>query len=421
MTEPKIDIQNPLGNDIKTNDLFLRKWLVIGFCIFLLAGIFGLTMRYIFVNEITFLKYKNVMHAHSHIAMMGWAFMLVAAGIIYYFDPDFRLRKVARNTLFVNTIAVVGMSITFILQGYALESIAFSSLHLFTAYYFGINVLLKINGTKNSIPHRFLKWSVYWYLISSLGLLAIGPISNIFGAHHPFYTGSIQFFIHFQFNGWFTFGALAILTKFLENRGNKIAISNGVWITLIVSVILTYLLSVTFSTPLEILFYLNAIGVILQGIAYVYILKAILKSLKTVHFHSILVRFLFILGMGSLAAKVFIQLVVVIPFIAVISYTIHNYVIAFIHLIMLGSITFTISALLLHQGLIPLNKIAKIGWIILASGFLLTEFILFGQGTLLWVAMGFIPKYHEILFGASILLPLGISFILVSFLPRKFA
>ena len=419
MSDSKIDQQNVLLTDNPDRNLFLRKWLLIGFIIFLFAGILGLTMRYIFVTEISFLKYKNVMHAHSHIAMMGWAYMLVTGGIMYFFDSEFKLKRVARNTLFLNTIAVIGMTITFILQGYSVESISFSAMHLFTAYYFGIYVLIKLKGTKKSTPQRFLKWSIYWYLISSLGLLAMGPVSNILGAHHPFYTGSIQFFIHFQFNGWFTFAALAILTKFLEQRGQTVVISNGIWLLLILSVTLTYLLSVTFSTPLDVLFYLNAAGVVLQGIAFVFILKAMLKGLKSIRFHSSVIRSLFILGIGSLAAKVFIQLVVVIPFIAVISYTIHNYVIAFIHLIMLGSITFTISALLLEKGLIPLNKMGKTGWIFLALGFLFTELILFGQGTLLWMGVGFIPKYYEILFGASILLPLGICFILLSFLPKK--
>ena len=398
---------------------FLRQWLIIGFSIFLVAGILGLTMRYLFVSELSFLKYKNVLHAHSHIAMMGWAFMLISAGILYFFDPDFRLKKVARNTLFLNTIAVIGMTVTFILNGYSLESIAFSAMHLFTAYYFGINVLMKLKEAKKSTSYRFLKWSIYWYLISSVGLLAIGPVSNIYGAHHPFYTGSIQFFIHFQFNGWFTFGALAILTKYLERKDYPVAISKGIWISLIASVFLTYLLSVTFSTPLDVLFYLNAAGVILQAIAYIFILKGIFKGLSSMSFHNSVIRSLFILGLSSLATKVFIQLVVVVPFIAVISYTIHNYVIAFIHLIMLGSISFTVSSLLMEEGLIPLNKVAKSGWIILASGFLLTELILFGQGTLLWMAAGFIPKYYEILFSASILLPLGIGFILLSFVRER--
>lgn len=401
--------------DNKTYLLNSRRWFIIAFSIFLAAGLLGLTMRYIFVNEVPFLKYKNILHAHSHIALMGWAFMLVAGGFIYFCDSELRLGKVIRNTLFLNTISVIGMTITFILQGYALESISFSTLHLITGFYFGINVLRKLKGSKENTAYRFLRWSIYWYMLSSLGLLAIGPVSAMLGPLHPMYTGSIQFFIHFQFNGWFTFGALAILFKFLENQGHFIRFSKPVWVALIASVVLTFLLSVTWSTPLDVLFYLNAAGVFLQGIAYAFILNQAIKHLRTIKLKFPLVRVLFILGIGSLIAKVLIQMAVVIPFVAVISYTIHNYVIAFIHLIMLGSVTFTISSLLIQEGVLPFNKTARYGWSILALGFILTEFILFGQGSLLWMRVGFVPGYYEILFATSTLLPIGIAIILLSF------
>lgn len=400
------------------NTFNARLWFIIAFSTFLIAGILGLTMRYIFIGEVPFIKYRNVLHAHSHTALMGWAFMLVAGGAIYFFQHELYLGKVIRNTLFINTISVIGMTVTFILQGYAFESIAFSTLHLIVGFYFGINVLRRLKPNKNNTAQRFLKWSIYWYMISSLGLLAIGPISSMLGPLHPMYTGSIQFFIHLQLNGWFTFGALAILFKFLENRGHIIQFSIPVWVTLITSVVLTYLLSVTWGTPLDILFYLNAVGVALQGIAYAIILRHAIKHLRTIKLKSSLIRTTLILGIGSLIAKVLIQMAVVIPFIAVISYTVHNYVIAFIHLIMLGSITFTISSLLINEGVLPFNKAARYGWSILALGFILTEFILFGQGSLFWMRIGFIPGYYEMLFGASALLPIGIGIILLSFWSR---
>lgn len=413
----KSDFSKAEANHAESNPYIFnyRRWFIIAFSIFLAAGILGLTMRYIFIAEVPFLKYQNIMHTHSHIALMGWAFMLVAGGIIHFFNRELQLGRVIRNTLFLNTISVIGMTVTFILQGYALESIAFSTLHLIVAFYFGIHVLRKLKSTNNSTAHKFLRWCIYWYMLSSLGLLAIGPVSSMLGPLHPMYSGSIQFFLHFQFNGWFTFGALAIVFKFIEDREHMIRLSNGVWIILITSVLMTYLLSVTWSTPLDVLFYLNAAGVILQGVAYAIILYHLIASLKTIRLKNQLARTIFILGTGSLAVKVFIQMAVVIPFIAVISYTIHNYVVAFIHLIMLGSITFTIASLLIQEGVLPYNRAARLGWSLLALGFILTEFILFGQGTLLWMRVGFLPAYYETLFGASTLLPIGIAIILLSF------
>ena len=396
-----------------------RKWFIIAFSIFLAAGLIGLTMRYVFVGTVPLLNYKHLLHAHSHIALMGWAFMLVAGGVIYFFQRELNLGKVIRNTLFFNTIAVIGMTITFILQGYAFESIAFSTLHLIIGFYFGINVLRKLKPSENKTAQRFLKWSVIWYMFSSLGLLAIGPISAKLGPLHPMYTASIQFFIHFQFNGWFIFGALAILFKFLENHGQFVQFSPVIWSFLITSVPLTYILSITPSAPLDVLFMLIATGVLFQGIAYAVILFQAIKSLRHIAFRSLLVRSLLILGIGSLIAKVLMQMTFVYPSFAIVSYSINNFVIGFIHLIMLGSITFTISSLLIQERVFPFNKTGRFGWVVLALGFVVTEVILFGQGCLFWWNLGFISGYYEVLFGASVLLPIGVGVILFSFKRQK--
>src|SRR5690606_38432329 len=210
------------------------------------------------------------------------------------------------------------------------------------------------------------------------------------GPLHPMYTASIQFFIHFQFNGWFLFGALAILFKFLENHGQVLRFSPLIWTFVIASVPLTYILSVTPSAPLDVLFLLIAIGVVFQGIAYGTFLFRAIKSLKSITFKSALVRSLLILGIGSLIAKVLMQLSFISPSIAIVSYSINNFVIGFIHLIMLGAITFTISSLLLQEGVFPYNKTARSGWIILGLGFVVTEIILFVQGCFFWWNLGFI-------------------------------
>jgi len=47
----------------------------------------------------------------------------------------------------------------------------------------------------------------------------------------------------------------------------------------------------------------------------------------------------------------------------------------------------------------------------LVLGFVLSECLLFLQGTMLWWGIGFLPQYYELLFGCSLLLPLGILLI----------
>ena len=53
--------------------------------------------------------------------------------------------------------------------------------------------------------------------------------------------------------------------------------------------------------------------------------------------------------------------------------------------------------------------IARIGLSLFTSGFLLSEGILFLQGLLFWLGWGMIPGYYWIIFGVSLLLPVGIA------------
>ena len=55
-----------------------------------------------------------------------------------------------------------------------------------------------------------------------------------------------------------------------------------------------------------------------------------------------------------------------------------------------------------------MNQSAKLAIGLILAGIILTELILFIQGTMLWNVMGFMPYYYEVLFGVSILIPVGI-------------
>ena len=84
---------------------------------------------------------------------------------------------------------------------------------------------------------------------------------------------------------------------------------------------------------------------------------------------------------------------------------------------MLGSVTLTGVSILIKNQLLPGNNLSRIGWLLLGSGFILMEILLFGQGTLLWMEKGFIAFYYEILFAVTALLPIAIFIVLIGFTP----
>jgi hypothetical protein len=118
---------------------------------------------------------------------------------------------------------------------------------------------------------------------------------------------------------------------------------------------------------------------------------------------------------AGFALKILIQAAVVIPYLATVSYTIRGYVVGFVHLILLGVMTPLLLGFAARSGLLNLRApIAKAGIILLLAGFLGSEALLFLQGTLLWGAKGFLPHYYEMLFGVSVLMPLGVGGLLAA-------
>ncbi len=402
---------------VKNNALYHAKKITfqIAVTFFLLAATLGAFMRWLYLQEVPGLDYKNILHAHSHLAMLGWGFTALGGALFFSLLTNVASLMPYRRALIGNVIAGVGMFFTFIYQGYGAMSIAFSTLHVFVAYYFVWHFLRDIKNAPASNSKTFAKWAMYLMLLSTLGLWALAPVSMLLGRLHPLYFASIQFFLHFQFNGWFAYGVLALLLRHSENNGYAVQLPKYTFTLLQTSVVLTYALSITWSTPEDVLFYLNSMGVLLQLLAFGMLWQGFARSGKISFKKGSIADWLFRLGILSLALKVLAQGAVAIPFFAKISYVIRNFVIGFIHLTMLGAFSLTLMALLLFRHLLPTTKLAVNGYRLLMMGFVVTEAMLFFQGLLLWTEKGFLPFYHEILFTLTLSLPISLVFIFLSY------
>lgn len=406
------DNSSPLGSQLS------RPWMRWAVFFFLVASLFGLLMRYYFVGGASVLEYKHVLHAHSHSALLGWGFLLVSGVLVFTFVKDPSRAKTYHFLLLTFTLANIGMMSSFPFQGYGLYSILFSTLHLVAGYVFAYHFLKDLSKYQNSTATRLVKFSIYWMLISSIGLWAIAPIGATLGKLHPLYYLSVQWFLHFQINGWFVYAMLGILAFYLEIKGKALPLSLRKETVLHISLFLTYALVLFWSTGINEMLYFNSAGVTLQALAYYWFLRPVQIHLFP-HKISDWTDKILLLGVLSLVVKAIIQIALIIPEVATVSLSIRMYVIGFIHLVMMGAITFGIGAYALKRGWLKTGKVSVMGWKILALGFLITEILLLGQGTLLWGRLGFIPYYHLLLFISSILFPLALLLILVGMGHKK--
>lgn len=101
---------------------------------FLLAAFLGALLRWHQVSSIEGFVYPRWLHAHSHIAFLGWLFnaffLLLTAGL-----PAQEARSSGRLFAWIQ-LPLVGMAISFPVSGYSLLSILFSTFHILLAWYF---------------------------------------------------------------------------------------------------------------------------------------------------------------------------------------------------------------------------------------------------------------------------------------------
>jgi hypothetical protein len=389
-----------------------NSWIFTCFINFFIASLMGLLLRLMYVSPIKGINFQFLMHGHSHVAMLGWVYLMLYCLIIHFFVSKEDQQKNIYNRLFwITEVAVIGMMIDFPAQGYAFASILFSTLHIFCSYWFCY--LIWKDAKPSTFPEkRMLETALFFMVFSTLGVWCLGPAVGIMGKASAFYQISIQFFLHFQFNGWFQFAVLALFFK-----QSKIQLDEKKFLlfynSFVIATVLTLALPVSWFLSNPIFYWINAVGVTIQLISLVLFAKLIQNQLQ-IFFKPVssLEKTVYRFALCSLALKIVIQLVVLVPELAQISHEIRNFVIGYIHLTMLGIITGFLFGFALQNGFLnSQNKIQKWGIIIFLLGFVATEILLFLQGTWLFLNNVSFPYYYQNLFIASIPLPLGLLFI----------
>ena len=388
-----------------------KKLVLVCLLNFFIAALLGLALRYFFVQPMV-INYRFLTHAHSHIAMLGWVYLMLFMLIVHYFVPE--KKSIYTKLFWITEFAVLGMLFSFPFQGYAAVSITFSTLHIFCSYYFAY-LIFKNHKTESKVTSYLLKTALVFMLISTAGVWCLGPAVAIVGQASAFYQIAIQFFLHFQFNGWFLIAVIAVLFHQLKLQDSK---DFRLFFKLLISsTVLTFALPVNWYVPHAAFLWINGVGVLFQLIALFYFLKMVNPTLKTVQkTQTKITKWLYRFALLCFILKIVLQSLSLIPEISNMAYQQRNFVIGFIHLAMLGVVSGFLFAFLFQNKMIIYTKMVVFGVYTFVLGFVLTEVILFVQGCFFYFGKGFLPNYYLLLFICSILLPLGIGCFIFSIL-----
>ncbi|PIB32938.1 hypothetical protein BFP78_01355 [Gaetbulibacter sp. 5U11] len=391
-----------------------KRLIVVCLINFLIAALLGLALRYSYLGNIA-LDYRFLTHAHSHVAMLGWVYLMLFTLITHYFIPD--NKRIFNRLFWVTQIAVIGMLFSFSFQGYAAISITFSTLHIFCSYYFTY-LIWKHHKIKALYTKYLLKAALLFMVLSTFGVWCLGPAVAILGSASAFYKIAIQFFLHFQFNGWFLIGVIAVLFHMFKIEDSKKV--QYFFKLLIAATVLTFALSIHWFTPHFILPYINGLGTVLQLVMLYFLIKILHpKITNVVKNQSKLVVYLYCFSMFCFVLKIGVQLLGLLPEFSELAYTRRNLVIGFIHLLMLGVITGFLFSFILQNSVQYVSKSLYFGVSVFIIGFILTEVLLVIQGFNFYFGNGLFPNYYLLLFIFSAFLPLGVSLILFNIFKVK--
>lgn len=329
-------------------------------------------------------EYVNLLHAHSHVAFQGWVYTFLMLLLPKMYLNESQIKKGRYRLQFRLTVLVVAaILIAFSWQGYARYSIFFSTLFQLLNYWFIFGFLRDLNAShspgQDDISVRFVQTGMWLGLLSTLLPIGIGLLSAKGQSGSEAYRSLVYTFLHLQYNGWFLFVVLGLFYRYLGRiriaYGHKFATRFHYLLSLaaIPSISLS-LLGMAFSEYIIPVAYASAA---LLAAALLFFIRSL-----PVRFYALFVQrsywlrvylFAFI---ASFVLKMILQSLSVLPPFR--TYAAYNkfIIIAYLHLSLIGSISFLLLAMLVAMKWIVINGWFKLGSTLFITGFLMTETLL---------------------------------------------
>lgn len=349
-----------------------RGLLLLALFNFFLVTLSGWLLRGMMWLAVFPLPFRNMVHAHSHFAFGGW----VTPGLLWMIMTAFPelAERVAyrhwRNVTALLITSAYGMLLTFPLQGYGAASIAFSTISIVATFYLSIMLLRAMNGD-NHIAYLFLKAALLFLMLSAAGPLSLGPVSAVGKAGSALYWNCIYFYLHFQYNGWFTFAVLAAFYKRLTRNTPQLR-GQAAFAFLFAGCILSLLLSFLWNKPGIVYSFAGGLGAVLQLAGAGFLVRNIIASNTRLHP-------LEKIALSAFFLKLVLQAMSAFPFIAALAYTHRNFIIAYLHLIMLGWVSiYMLNTIITTWSLLARRRLLS-AFVVYFFGFLVTEVLLVAE------------------------------------------
>ena len=397
-------------------NLVLHRWIKLTLFNLLIVATLGVILRYKIAYSLPFIHQKHLLHGHSHFAFAGWISQAIMTLLVAYLSKQNgeAVFKKYQRLLYANAFAAYGMLLTFPIEGYGLYSITFSTLSIIVSYAFAVTYWKDLNRCETKyISHYWFKTALFCSAFSSLGAFALAIMMAAKVVHQNWFLAAEYFYLHFQYNGWFIFSCMGLITAKLFNASSPVILKK-IHQLFAIAIIPAYFLSALWmNIPLwvYILVILAAFAQIVGWGYMLVLLKSNLNVLKLLL--STTTKRLLALSAIALSIKLFLQLASTIPSLSTLTVGFRPIVIGYLHLVLLGVITVFLLGYMFASGFIIINKKAVIGVTVFTLGIIINEFFLMTQGI---AALDYIniPYINEALLLAAVIMFTGLILLNIS-------
>ena len=363
---------------------FTNRWVKLALLNLAIVACVGAVMRYKIGFSLPFFDQKFLQEAHSHFAFTGWITHTLFFLIVDLFRknlPSIR-EKIYHRLIAINLLTAYGMLFSFAFQGYGPVSLTFSTLSVLTGYAFSFFALKDTRRLPATHPSRNWILTAIWFgIISTFGTMVLSWMMATRQFDQTTYLGSIYFYLHFQYNGWFIFACFGL---FLDRIKSFKLDTNAVfysYASIALAAVPAYFLSTLWANIPNWLYGIVVGAAVLQVFGWMIFLLMLRKNKDELkNTFSKLVLLLLFAVMAALSLKMLLQLGSTIPLLSKLAFGFRPIVIAYLHLVLLLIVSVFLLAFFYGSGYLKPNRITGISILIFAIAAVFNEVVLAIQG-----------------------------------------
>lgn len=392
-----------------------RYWAKIALFNFLILSVIGLLLRYKILFPLPFIDQKHLLHGHSHFAFSGWVSTALYIAYIHLLNPDKNAQKRLRHYLWIHLFSSWGMLLTFPFMGYAAPSICFSTISILISFVFSFEFkILLARSSRLTFEKKWFYSALICNVLSSMGTFLLAYMMATKNSHPFSYFGSVYFYLHFQYNGWFLLSIFGFLLTYVSktelvniSKASDIFFQVIIW-TILPTWVLT-LLWMNVYRSIEIMALAASVIQLIGLLFFLKTLKSIFSRLRITINRSVFKLWIF--SIFAFILKIILQTLSAIPQLNQYAFGIRPIVIGFLHLVLLGFVSIFLLGYLFENKLLQLNyPSSKWGLWIFCTGVILNELTLMIQGFCA-INASHLPFSNYILLTIAFLMFLGLSMI----------